>query len=235
MIIHKLKPQIKKFLLNQSKIFDNQQTEEGFTLVECLLAILVVTVVLSFISPLMILSVASRLQNRRVEQAINIAQSEIDRIQVLMSQGVSIANEGNLPPVTVNNVDAVAAPTTTISTIITRPNQTPYATNTNQVRRLDADGDGDVDFLIQTFRDQGARYAQGIAGGQLAVFRMGVRVYASVAEDNLGSLETDLAGMTFNTDIGDQRNKPLALVYSEVSRSDLDLSLETYRTYIDGL
>ena len=235
MMIHKLKPNIKKLLLHSSKISDNQKTEEGLTLIECLLAILVVTVVLSFISPLMILSIATRLQNRRVEQAINIAQSEIDRIQVLMSQGVSVADEVNLPPASNNNVDQVAAPTTTINTIITRPNQSPYAINTNQVRRLDADGDGDVDFLIQTFRDTGARYSQGIAGGQLAVFRMGVRIYASVAEDNLGSLETDLSGMTFTTDIGDQRTKPLALVYSEVSRSDLDLSLETYRTYIDGL
>jgi len=237
MKINQLKPNILKFFLINRNITTKNQSE-GLTILECLLAIMVVTVVISFISPIIFLSVATRVQNRRIEQAMELAQSEIDRVQVLMAQGVNSANEVNLPPdkyannTIITDVTTVVAPTSVMSTLVSSVMQSPFPTNANQLRRIDINGDSNPDFLIQIFRDQGARYSSGIAVNQLAVFRMGVRVYSFVAEDNVGNLETRMADVKFATGLGQQTTNPLAVFYTEVSRSDLDLSSETYEEYL---
>jgi type II secretory pathway pseudopilin PulG len=239
MVIKQFTQKTKKLFLIKNK-YNLAEHTEGFTIIESLMAIMIITIIISFISPLMLLSVATRVQNRRVEQAMDIAQSEIDRIQVLMAQGVSVATEVNLPPGTMNganitNVSQVAAPSTIpVATVFTNPNQTGYPpTDANQLRKIDMDGDGKTDFLVQIFRDQGARFGQGIAGSQLGIFRMGVRVYASSAEENLGNLQTKMASVSFASGLAQQRTNPLAVFYSEVSRSDLDISLETYQDYLE--
>lgn len=237
MKINQLKPNIIKFFLVNRKITPKNQSD-GFSILECLLAIMVVTAVISFITPLIFLAVATRVQNRRVEQAMELAQSEIDRVQVLMAQGVTTAEETNLPPdkensTTITDVAAVEAPTSVMTTLVSSVMSSPFPTNAGQLRRIDINGDGNPDFLIQIFRDQGARYDKGIAGGQLAVFRMGVRVYASVALANVNNLGTRMAEVKFASGLGSQTTNPLAVYYTEVSRSDLDLSLETYEDYLN--
>lgn len=202
-------------------------SEQGLTLVEALLAILVVTILLSFITPLVFIATATRIQNRRAEQAMELAQGEIDRVQVLMAQGVTVANEDKLPPVPttappLGQVDGVGAPTAV--------NANPAAT---EARAVDVNGDGDDDFLIQTFRDKGARFDQGAVQGELAVFSMGVRVYANVASDNLGNLQTEIASLQFATGSKQQSTRPLASIYNEISRSDAKLSMILYDQYLE--
>lgn len=70
---------------------------QGFTLVESLMGILVISVVAITITPPIVLSTATRVQNRRAEQAMQLAQAEVDRIRVFVEQGV--ADTAKLPPV----------------------------------------------------------------------------------------------------------------------------------------
>lgn len=215
-----------KLALTLLKQTASQPSDQGATLIEALMALIVATILLSFITPLIFLAVATRVQNRRAEQAMEIAQSEIDQVQVLMAQGVEVANEDQLPPeasgVTVSQVAGFAAPTAIASS-------TPVPAT--QVEEVDFDKDGDADFLRQSFRDSGVRFDQGPTAGQLAVFRMGVRVYSIAAAENLGSLQTTPASLQFTSGLGKQKVQPLAVLYTEVSRSDVKLSLTLYEQY----
>lgn len=53
----------------------------GFTIIECLLAIILVGILMTAVAPVIVLSVATRVQARRVEQATQAARSYIDGVQ----------------------------------------------------------------------------------------------------------------------------------------------------------
>ncbi len=61
--------------------------QQGFTIIESLMAIIVVTILLVGITPPIFLVVGTRVQNQRAEQAMQLAQLEIDRVRVLMERG----------------------------------------------------------------------------------------------------------------------------------------------------
>lgn len=239
---YQLKPQLQKFLSWHFKLNSTSKNHQGFTILECLMAILIVTIILSFISPLIFLTIATRVQNRRVEQAQAIAQSEIDRVQVVMAKGIATTDEtANLPPkydqdnneATRSQIFKLAAPTSLMSGTPNRLADLTYPANATQLKKIDMNDDGRTDFLVQVFRDEGQRYNTGIFNNQLAVFRMGVRVYASPAEANIANLKTGVADVKFVTGLGQQATNPLIVLYTEVSRSDVDLSLDTYRAYLN--
>jgi hypothetical protein len=62
---------------------------------------------------------------------------------------------------------------------------------------------------------------------------MGVRVYANVASDNLGNLQTEIASLQFATGSKQQSTRPLASIYNEISRSDAKLSMILYDQYLE--
>lgn len=79
-----------------------QSTESGFTIIECLLAIIIVTLLMTAIAPVLALSVATRVQSRRVELATNAARAYIDGLR-----------SGTIPPppiITTNPPPALPAP-----------------------------------------------------------------------------------------------------------------------------
>lgn len=213
--LHKNKPNLK------------DQTEQGFTLIESLMGVVVISIVIVAITPPIFLSVATRVQNRRAEQATQLAQGEIDRIRVVVERGKYTAN--NLPPVAANsssNITTASAPTTAVN-----PPTIPTAT---QALRVDINKDGSYDFLVQTFRDNGISLS-GTNALPIA-FRMGVRVYSTAAEDNISNLESppqQAASLRFTTGEGSQRSRPLAVLDTLVTRSDSSVSLNRYRTYLD--
>lgn len=69
-------------------------SEAGLTLVECIMAIVVVGVVGAVIAPMMAISVATRVQSQRAEQSLALAQSEIDRVRIMFEQG-DLPNDAN--------------------------------------------------------------------------------------------------------------------------------------------
>lgn len=105
--------------------------------------------------------------------------------------------------------------------------------DTTTALQVDVNGDCQSDFLVQTFRDPGVTVP--VANNQTGVmaFRMGVRVYAytAVAPQNgqLPSLDTQPASLKFTTNLGSQRSRPLAVLYTTIARSNSNLSFCKYK------
>ncbi|MGK7945467.1 MAG: prepilin-type N-terminal cleavage/methylation domain-containing protein [Microcystaceae cyanobacterium] len=203
---------------------------QGLTMTEVLMTMLVTSIILAATAPVLLLAASLRIQNDRAGRAVQLAQGEIDRLQVLVTQGVLKNDErGKIPP-PIPDGETFNTYSPPISTVKTRQD----ITDPKQALELDIDGDEQPDYLIQLFRDNGIRFDQGAGQDQLAVFRVGVRVYSGVAKDNLGALETNLATVNFNSGIGQHQTRPIAIVYTEMSRSDLKLSLQKYREYLES-
>jgi hypothetical protein len=187
----------------------------------------IATGLIAAVAPLVLIAVSTRVYNYRVEQATQLAQAQINRIQTLMSQGVRSDQENQLPPATAANVrvSQVGIPTTTVTSLTALDSPT-------KALEVDTNNDGQPDYLVQMFRDQGLRFNEGLAENQIAIFRMGIRVYSGLARDNLSNLSTNLASLNLTQGIGQQRVRPLAVLYTEVSVNDLRGSLPRYRDYL---
>ncbi|MBC6418708.1 MAG: hypothetical protein GDA44_07895 [Prochloron sp. SP5CPC1] len=218
----------KKGLGQDSKLLQpalDSQNNRGASLLEVLAAIVIITTILAIVSPMLFLVAASRVHTRQVEQAMDLARSEIGLIQARMTRGVSVADQGTLlpPKLASEEVFPASAPT---SVVDNRSDAT-----TTAAFKVDVDGD---DFIVQTFRDAGETFSEGSNDEELAIFDMGVRVYSIAAESNLkGSKgETELASLQFGGGLKDRTTRPLAALYTEISRSDLEFSLEAYEEYL---
>lgn len=123
-------------------------SESGFTLIESLLAIVVVAILLSSIAPVVVFSVATRVQARRVELATQAARSYIDTLRA----------EATTPPPAVGSgvtLATYAAPTST-GTLTCAANAYCTVPAVN-LYCIDRDGGGctatsNRDMLVQAFR-----------------------------------------------------------------------------------
>ncbi len=219
--------------------------DAGLTLIEGLVAILIVSAVIIGITPMMFVSVATRIQNRRAEQALQLAHGQIDQIRVLMEQGI---NEGNLeeispqlpPTAGETNINEVGPPTGIVNSLMST-NSTCNRLNNLQalsptdVFPVDVNGDCEVDFYMQTFRTNQVSARTDLGGEDSDVplmFRMGVRVYYRNARDRVGELETEQASLVMTTGEGEQTKRPLASLYTVMSQGDTTQSLEGYRDFL---
>lgn len=228
---------------NASSLSKPKKTEQGLTLMECIVAIAVIALTSAMIGPPLVLAAATRLQNRRAEQASQIAQGEVDRIRTLVT--LNQHERQVLPEVTVAaNLDAEAAPGGAIDQMQSIdsncPGVTPYDGDPlplGQALPIDIDGDCEEDFLMQVFRDETAiseSEDDRVDEGRPSRFSMMVRVYAASAGENFGDLETELASLRFTSGRGNQSQRPLAVVKSEMSWSDSDGSLFCYHGDCDN-
>jgi type II secretory pathway pseudopilin PulG len=159
------------FLLGKSLRVRSGASTTGFTLIESLVAI----------SPPIFWAAATRVQNRRAEQALSIAQSSIDEVRAKIERGAVTAPElpaiapvaaGGLRPYpvapaptaewnlmrgitpacnTVSNLKTAVAATATTAAI---PADQHYPSDI-QYLPVDTDGDCKADFLVQIFRNDG--------------------------------------------------------------------------------
>ncbi len=204
--------------------------DAGLTLIECLVAIVVIAITVAAMGPMMVFSVATRVQNQKTEQALQLAQGEIDKVRRVVEQGGDYGQRlSNLSlvtaPASISTPAVVAAPTAAfISTTAT-------ATAITQARKIDTDGDGNSDFAIQLFRTQGVELPSqtvGVTASTPVVFNIGVRVYDARAESNLSSLLTSTASLTFTSGEGSRGRRPLAVLYGQIAQGDRDASLCQY-------
>ncbi|MEB3212698.1 MAG: prepilin-type N-terminal cleavage/methylation domain-containing protein [Leptolyngbyaceae bacterium] len=214
--------------------------DKGLTLMECIVAIAVIALTGAMIGPPLVLAAATRLQNRRVEQSTQIAQGEIDRIRTLVT--LSDHSRDNIPAATLQtNLDDEVAPAASFNLLksVNAGCANPYDESDdgpvpiNQALPIDIDGDCEEDFLVQTFRDEGSFSSQEDArgnNGRPNNFNVMVRVYAANAAENYGSLGTEPASLRFTSGEGNQRQRPLAVLTSEMSWSDTDGSLFCYHS-----
>jgi len=232
--------------------------EKGFTLIEALIAIVIVGITLSFITPMVFLSVATEAQNRKIQQAGQLAQGEVDRVRIRLERGNYSSAADNIDfPADAGVANLNLAPVPTGVTARLRSTTATCNTDTDgeqvpllEALQVDIDGDCTADFLVQVFRDAGVR-ATVDADSDLVGFSMGVRVYAARAADNMadGTLAFDGVGdpaatppvppqgvsrasITATTGFGRQDTQPLSVLYSTIIDSNNEVSLDQYRRLI---
>lgn len=230
---------------SRGTIFSQKQqsaepVEPGITLIEGLVAIVIVALTVTMITPPIMLATATRIQTRRAEQARAIAQGEVDRVRNVIERGSSDLNAlpknyaGNGKP---NDPTNSPAATTIGSTYLSPtdacgssryPSATPVEIGT--LIPVDVDGDCKYEFLMQVFRSEGFTPAGSVTPFS---FQMGVRVYANYNQTSSGSpptpLDTQQASLGLSE--GGQRDKTggkqraLAVLYTVIARNDSGKSL----------
>ncbi|QQE64248.1 prepilin-type N-terminal cleavage/methylation domain-containing protein [Leptolyngbya sp. BL0902] len=213
----------------------------GLTLIECLVAIVMVALVASAITPALVLSVATRVQSQKAEQAMALGQSEIDRIRTLAERG-QLVPPTPLPaltadsafrgvtevPVAANNVldndpAAQVGAAVGLNNIVNRNGPAlPATTNPTQTRQFDVNNDGTPDFVVQTYRTRGL-----VVNGEPVAFAVGVRVYDynAVANGTGGNLEREPISLGISAGQGQRLRRPITAFYTTVSVSERGDSL----------
>lgn len=160
----------------------SKSTESGFTIIESLIAMIIIAVLLSAIAPVILLSVSTRVQARRVELAAGAASAYID--------GVRSGRISQLPDLTTqNSLSAVDPPGLNLNCPNNSNNNYCTTTPPNQLYCVDGDGDNTCtktskrDFIIQVFR-----YTKPPATGSPNRtpdngYQVGLRVYRADAFD----------------------------------------------------
>ena len=224
----------------------NPTSEKGLTLIECLVAIVIISITVVAITPPIFVATASRIQSRRAEQANQIAQSEIDRIRAIVERG-SKYTENELPA---SGGGAVAAPTIAAATGVNTdliaslgacngktkypeatatPTATPTATAT-QVIPVDVDGDCKPEFAMQVFRSNDCipndlkSVVPAVPPVPPYAFTAGVRVYGYEEDNPMSNLSGERATLGLTTGRGGDnsavgaKRKALQVLYAKVSR-----------------
>ena len=169
--------------------FKQQQTsssdQSGFTIIESLVALLVAAILLAAIGPVIVLSVATRVQAKRIDLAANAAKTYIDGVKSGTIQAPPTTGASSGTPITISSYDAPSLGTLTC-------NANAYCSSPSaNLYCIDEDGRGcentsNKDFVIQAFR-----YNQGTITNSSGVstnivdptkgYQLGVRVYRADA------------------------------------------------------
>ncbi len=205
----------------------------GLTLIESLVAIIVIAITVAAITPPIFVATATRIQTRRAEQARAIAQGEVDRVRTLMERGVDNINQ--LPGVpAAAPASPQALPAAQLS-VLTTPMLSPIACPTgvdrypaatpvasDRLTPVDINGDCQPDYAMQVFR-----LPSTIPTGETIPFSftMGVRVYAYRATYAALSVQQSSLGLTTGRRDSGPQQRPLAVLYSQISRNDSSRSL----------
>lgn len=216
---------------------------QGLTLIECLVAIIMVALVASAITPALVLSVATRVQSQKAEQAMALGQAEVDRVRTLVERGDLLAPTPipATPPPSgpffrwVSQIP-VAPPTVTETTVqsqvgaargtsnIVNPTSNPNglpATPT-QTRQFDINNDDIPDFVVQVYRTRGIFNDL----DQPVAFALGVRVYDyDAVATGSGNMETEPLSLGITGGSGQRGNRPIAAFYTTVAQAEQGDSL----------
>lgn len=220
--------------------------DRGLTLIEGLVAIIVIAITIVSIAPPIFWATGTRVKNRKTEQAIQLAQGEIDRVRTLIERDE--ARVAQLPPTAgsedqVRNGDqTVKAPArpkpggnmiSSISACNTYNGTPPTDSAEYVVVDTDPQPSGcKAEFLVQTFRSNGIDASGNPITSTTtdpAGFVMGVRVYSIVAESFLPNLKAKQASLRGSSGLGQQRLYPLAVQYSTIVKSSASQNLSVYR------
>ncbi len=212
-------------------------SEAGFTIVESLMAIVVVAILMAGISPVLILSVATRVQARRIELGSQAARTYIDGIRagsIPIPKNVVQLDEvdatDNFDDSQRVNFAGVAAPSSTLPTCSTPTNgycqnSTTPSTSTTSLYCIDRDGSGcsnssSQDLVIQAYRSTSATTVNAANDDPDKGYLLAVRVYRADAFSGSGTLETMEANSskaaTFTGGLGN-KTAPLVEIVTEVA------------------
>lgn len=203
--------------------YSNQDNQSGFTIIECLLAIIIVGILMTAIAPVLAISVATRLQARRVELATQAAKTYIDAVRsgaIAAPNKTIYLTEAQLAGTGTGNdrrtFSATAAPLATqlpatcVGGTTPNPATYPYCLNSTTASLYCVDNDGggctsssSKDFIVQAFRS--TTVTAGPGDDSAKGYLLGVRVYRADAfrESTPALIRTD----AFSTTVSDRKKK----------------------------
>ena len=212
------------------------RSPQGLTLIECLVAILMVALLASAIAPALALAVATRVQSQKSEQALQLAQTEIDRVRLLTERGQAADTLpdylAKFPPrvASLDNNQGATQPAPSDPVVGNRASLT--ATNTLGIKINPAEPgttlatncvtDGSCDFAVQIYRTKGYPDDATVAP---SAFVMGVRVYDYGAVTSGATLSTNPASLVLSAGDGGRSRKPLAVLYTTIAAGEREQSL----------
>lgn len=200
-----------------------QSAEAGFTIIESLAAIIIVTILMVGITPVLGIAVATRVQARRVELGQQAARTYID---YLRSESEEVQTNHPTP----SNTLPSAAPAPTPGAL-TCNNHRAYCTVPAGRQLYCVDGDGDGSCTVGSVADMVVQgVAQNNSGNAADGYRLLARVYRADAFGDAGALQTGTQQAAFTGGSGN-RKAPVVEISTEIS-----VSGETdYRDYCDRL
>lgn len=222
-----------------------KKRSSGFTLIESLVAMVVISVTIVAITPPIFWATGTRVQNRRAEQALALAQGELDRVRAEIERGGGAALSdlpasvgattifanypGPAPTAAWSKMRSTDPLKNTAEIVVAGDARFPAA---SQYLPVDTDGDGTADFLIQVFRDTGVcDVSPCSATATPRIFNVTVRVYAAMAKDSSKTkLDNTRASLLGTTGTKQAKDKPLAVLSSQVARSVNSKALEQYQS-----
>lgn len=211
--------------LGKMLAFYSKSRQGGFTIIESLVAIVVVSVLLAAIAPIIVLSVATRVQARRIEFATQAAKSYIDGVRT--KQIEPPAPPTLVAPATEKALSTYEAPTnpgslncaansycTTTGT--TSTGAPPSPTN---LYCIDFDGDNTcknsstTDMVVQVFRNKTSAtgYALGVRVYRANAFKSGI-TFKALKDSNVKQQQTFTGG----TGLGNQQ-APLVEMSTDIT------------------
>lgn len=200
-------------------------TEKGLTLVECLAAIVIFGLSITAITSPIMLAMATRVRAYRAQQAMQIAQGEIDRVRLILERGD--LSTAQLTPLLPPNAGAGAAKAVEAPTA-QNTSCTPTATSPTQWCLVKVK---EEEFAVQTFRTNTKTLSDlpsGQSKSQAPIgLMMGVRVYPIAAINSNQTLSTEPMSLGFSA-ITTASAAPLVAIYTPIVRSDLQQSAEIY-------
>jgi len=216
------------------------RSQDGFTIVDALVAVVVVGILMSAIAPVMVLSVGNRVQARRVELATQAAKTYLDGIRngtipppnhtIVLNEvdSTSATQQFNAQRVTFNN--AAVPPASGLTNCTPTAPDYPYCQNSPNLSLYCIDFDEAAgcssnsvrDLVVQAFRSATPTSTDATKG-----YLLGVRVYrADAFNDSLPLVKSDVdtrrTQATFTAGLGD-RKAPLMEITTEISTSETRL------------
>lgn len=216
-----------------------KSTEQGLTLLECLVAIMVAAAIVTAISPALLIAFASRVQSYKADQAMKLAQGEIDRVRSVIEKGDYSGDwTEQLPPRITAEAGAFNADLNQVGAPRPAENmgacpQLNVQGNATPTRwcTVDINGDGNWDLGVQTFRSNTPSNTYAAAGNRPIAFLMGVRVYTRTALTSPSSKLVDPPGRknaSLGLTAGESLSLPIVTRYEPIVRSDLAISRFAY-------
>ncbi|MDZ8237385.1 MAG: hormogonium polysaccharide secretion pseudopilin HpsB [Nostoc sp. ChiQUE01a] len=196
-------------------------SQSGFTIIESLVAILVVSILLVAIAPVLVISTATRVQARRVELGTEAAQAFIDGIKSKTILDPAFNTDFTLDPATADEPRTVSSST---SDYLISNAPVPTTATKNTLYCFKKDGSlANPGCTSDLFYIQAIRLAvTGTNADKGEGYRLGVRVYRSDAFIDSGNLKksSDVdakKAATFTGGLGD-RKAPLVEITTEIVR-----------------
>ncbi|AKG23334.1 hormogonium polysaccharide secretion pseudopilin HpsB [Calothrix sp. 336/3] len=211
--------------LQQLRKILTQSDESGFTIIESLVALLVAAILLASVSPVLVISTATRVQARRVELAAQAAKTFIDGVR---TKTITEPTEA-LTALSVSTTRTVSSSTSDyLVSSAAVPTDTTKLYCFNKDGSIAAPGCTSNLFYIQAVKLQ----VSGSDPDKGQGYRLGIRIYRSDAQfgsliktsDSNGSVQTAFTGGVGN------RRTPLLEMTTEITRG-----LPSYSALCDRL